>query len=126
MNEVIKNYNDLNAWKEGHKLVLLIYKVLSKFPREEKYALSDQLKRAAVSVTSCIAEGFSRRTAKDKAQFYRMSQGSLTETQNQIDIAFDLGYLEEIGYKEIKSQSVVVHKLLSGLIKATLENRFEK
>ena len=71
----IKSFTDLNAWKEGHKLVLIIYRVTEKFPRKEIFGLISQMKRCAISITSNIAEGFSRNTNKDKYQFYCMSQG---------------------------------------------------
>jgi len=113
----IKTFTDLNSWKEGHKLVLMIYKTVKIFPREELFGLTDQMKRAAVSITSNIAEGFSRQSYKEKAQFYAMSQGSVTEIQNQLIIARDVGYIDSNRFKEVADQTVVVHKLISGLIK---------
>lgn len=78
----IKSFTDLQAWKEGHKLVLLIYEMTDDFPKKEVYALASQMQRAAVSFTSNIAEGFSRQTDKDKSHFYIMALGSTTELQN--------------------------------------------
>jgi len=75
----IKSFIDLNAYKEAHKLVLMIYQVTKEFPKEERYGLIDQMRRAAVSITSNIAEGFSRKTIKDKYQFYTLAQSSLIE-----------------------------------------------
>ena len=66
----IKDFTDLFSWKESHKLILMIYKMLKKFPKEENFALSDQMRRASVSITSNIAEGFGRQTIKEKIQFY--------------------------------------------------------
>ncbi len=80
----IRSFTDLNAWKEGHKLVLEIYKFTQKFPKEEQFGLTNQLRRAVVSFTSNIAEGFSRNSYKEKLQFYSMALGSLTEVQNQL------------------------------------------
>lgn len=86
MNETIpakiRNFTDLNAWKESHKLVLEIYKVTKNFPREEIFGLFSQIKRSAVSITSNIAEGFGRFSKKEQIQFYYISIGSLTEIQN--------------------------------------------
>ncbi len=113
----IKSFTDLNAWREGHKLVLMIYKITKDFPKEELFGLANQMRRAAVSITSNIAEGFSRQSYKEKAQFYSTSQGSVTEIQNQLLIARDVKYINDNKFKEIADQTVVVHKLISGLIK---------
>ena len=83
----IKSFTDLNAWKESHKLVLMVYGVTKTFPREEIFALVSQMRRCAVSITSNIAEGFSRQSYKEKVQFYSISQGSVTELQSQLLIA---------------------------------------
>lgn len=117
----IESFKDLNTWKEGHKLVLLVYKTTKAFPKEESFALTNQLRRASVSITSNIAEGFSRQTYKDKVHFYTMALGSLTETQNQLIIARDLSYIENVGFGEIENQSIIVSKLLNGLIKKSKE-----
>ena len=80
----IKSFTDLNAWKEGHKLVLMIYETTKKFPKEEIFGLTIQLRRCSVSITSNLAEGFSRQSYKEKSYFYSMALGSVTELQNQI------------------------------------------
>lgn len=113
----IKSFTQLNAWKEGHKLVLTLYKTTKEFPKEEKYGLVDQIRRAAVSVVSNIAEGFSRESYKEKVQYYAMSKGSVTEIQSQLLIARDLQYMGKKEFDEVAEQTVVVHKILSGLIK---------
>ncbi len=113
----IRTFTDLDAWREAHKLVLLIYEETKGFPNEELFALTNQMKRAAVSITSCIAEGFSRQSYQEKVQFYSVSQGSNTELQNQLLIAKDVGYLDKEKFNEIAQQSIQVHKLLNGLIK---------
>lgn len=118
-NKKIKSFTDLEVWKEGHQLVLQIYKVTKSFPSEEKFGLIDQIRRAAVSITSNIAEGFSRYNFKEKKQFYRMALGSLTEVQNQLLIARDVGFLEGVLFNELAQQTVSVSKLLNGLIKST-------
>lgn len=116
-NAKIKSFTDLNAWKKGHLLVLNIYKITKNFPPEERYGLTSQMQRAAVSITSNIAEGFSRNTSKDKYQFYCMAHGSLTELQNQLIISRDLKYLDKIKFDSIAQQTVVVGKLINGLKK---------
>lgn len=114
----IKNFTDLNAWKEGHKLVLLIYKAVKVFPSKEQFILVSQILRAVISITSNIAEGFGRRGIKEKIRFYSMSQGSLRELQNQLIIAKDIGYISDKKFNEFWNQTIVVHKLLTGLIKS--------
>jgi len=111
----IKNFTDLNAYKEAHKLVLVIYKFTNKFPKEERYGLINQMRRATVSITSNIAEGFSRNTIKDKCQFYTLAQGSLTELQSQLLISRDLSYLTKEDFNQIANQTVIVNKLINGL-----------
>jgi len=114
----ITTFSDLYVWKEGHKLVLMIYQVTKSFPTQEKFALVDQMCRAVVSITSNIAEGFSRQGIKEKVQFYLMAKGSLTEIQNQLYIARDVSYINEVKFNEIWDQTIIVHKLITGLIKS--------
>ncbi len=115
-NSKIKEFTDLNAWKESHKLVLLVYKITRNFPREETYSLTDQMRRAATSITSNIAEGFGRQTYKEKVQFYYMAQGSLIELKNQIIIAKDVDYSDKASFEVLMSQANLAHRLLQGLI----------
>ena len=98
----IKSFTDLNAWKEGHGLVLSIYKITKTFPADERFGLTDQMRRCSVSITSNIAEGFSRKTKKEKAQFFYMALGSVTELQNQLLIVRDLSYISKTDFKRIK------------------------
>lgn len=113
----IKNFTDLNAWIEAHKLVLYVYKITMQFPKEEQFGLINQIRRAVVSVTSNIAEGFSRNSYKEKSQFYSMALGSLTEVQNQLIISLDLRYITKIEFLELEEIATTVNKLLNGLIK---------
>lgn len=115
----IRSFTDLDTWKEGHKFVLMIYEATETFPQSELYGLTDQLRRAAVSITSNIAEGFRRKGIKDKMKYYRMSLSSLTETQNQLLIGRDVHYLTLETFQKIAAQSVSVGKLLNGLLSAT-------
>ncbi|MCL5095815.1 MAG: four helix bundle protein [Patescibacteria group bacterium] len=113
----IKSFTDLIAWKEGHKLVLIIYKITQKFPKNESFAIIDQIRRCVVSITSNIAEGFSRQGKKEKIQFFYMALGSNTELQNQLLISKDLGYLGKEEFSEIAQQTIIVSKLINSLIK---------
>ncbi|MFA5925935.1 MAG: four helix bundle protein [Parcubacteria group bacterium] len=113
----IKSFTDLIVWQEGHKLAILIYKETKNFPKEEIYSLTNQMRRAATSITSNIAEGFGRRTYKEKVQFYYQAQGSLTELKNQILLAHDIGYLSKNRLFALGEQANIAHRLLQGFIK---------
>ena len=114
----IKSFTDLNCWKEGHKLVMNIYKITKSFPKDEQFGLINQIRRAVISITSNIAEGFSRQSRKEKLQFYYTAKGSLTELQNHLLIARDVKYLGKDGFDVLAEQTVQVSKLLNGLIKS--------
>ena len=113
----IKSFTDLEAWQEAHKLVLMIYKYSEKFPRKEIFVLVSQMRRSAISVSSNIAEGFSRSTVKDKCQFYTIALSSLIELQNQLIVARDVGYLLKNDFMIIAKQTISVAKLINGLRK---------
>lgn len=115
----IKSFTDLRVWQEGHGLVLIIYRITKKFPRAELFGLTSQICRAVVSITSNIAEGFSRQSFKEKLRFYYMALGSLTEVQNQLLIARDLGYLDQSEFNRVAKQTINVHKLLNSFITKT-------
>ena len=115
----IKNFTDLDAWKEGHVLVLMIYQITKSFPRDELFALVSQMRRCVVSITSNIAEGFSRQSYKEKTQFYSMAQGSVTELQNQILISKDVGYISDAEFNNISLQAEKVHRIINGLIRSS-------
>jgi len=115
--KTIRSFTDLDAWKEGHKLALIMYEVTKTLPKEEIFSLIMQMRRAAVSITSNIAEGFSRQSYKEKLQFYSISLGSLTELQNQSLVARDVKFMSEVDFQRIAQQSIRVSKLVNGLIK---------
>jgi four helix bundle protein len=118
MNNKIKSFTDLIVWQEAHKLALEIYKITKNFPKEETYSLTDQMKRCSISISSNIAEGFSRQGKKEKIQFYFTAKGSLTELQNQLLLAKDVKYLRLESFKSLAEQTVTVHKLINGLVKS--------
>ena len=124
-NNKIQKFTDLYAWQEGHKLVLMVYRETESFPEKERYGLTDQMRRASVSITSNIAEGFSRRSAKEKNRFYDMAQASLVELQNQLIISKDVRYLSTEKFKVIAEQSITTHKLINGLMRSTKDKNFK-
>lgn len=115
MNEAKYNYKNLDVYKESKTLVKHVYTLLKKFPREEQYALCDQLRRAAVSIPSNLAEGTGRTSPKDQAHFLEMAYGSLMEVDCQMDIAQDLGYIKDEDLDSINAQISRVAALLSGM-----------
>lgn len=120
----IKSFTELVAWKRAHSLVINVYNITKSFPYEERFGLSDQLRRAVVSVTSNIAEGFNRRTAVDKNHFYGTALGSIAEIQSQLLISRDLNYLKSDIFQTLGSQTVEIHKLINGLIKSSQTKKY--
>jgi four helix bundle protein len=121
--KTIKSFTDLTAWQKAHALAVAIYKATIEFPTNEQFGLTNQIRRAAVSVTSNIAEGFGRRSKADRTHFYDMARASLAETQSQLLLARDVGYLAAPVFTVLATQSVEVHKIMTGLINATREQK---
>ncbi|MFA6493448.1 MAG: four helix bundle protein [Candidatus Paceibacterota bacterium] len=116
----IHNFTDLEAWKESQKLVILVYKTTKMFPSDEKFGLTNQIRRASVSIVSNIAEGFGRNSGKDKSQFYAIAKGSLLEVESQLLVAKDLGYLDEKNFNDINNSIRIAIRLISGLIRSAM------
>jgi four helix bundle protein len=109
------DYKKLNVYIESKILVKMVYALLKKFPKEEQYALCDQLRRAVISVPSNISEGFGRYSSKEQVHFFEIAYGSLREVDCQLDIACDLGYISTSEYDEIEKQINIVSAILSGV-----------
>jgi four helix bundle protein len=111
-----KSFEEINAWKKGHDLVLELYHITNNSKGlSSDFGLKDQLRRAAVSITSNIAEGHERNTKKDFARFLNMSKGSAAEVRNQILIARDLNYITFDEYESMRSKLIEIGSMLSGL-----------
>ena len=115
----IQTFKDLVSWQKSHTLVVEIYKETASFPAYEQFGLTNQVRRAAVSIVSNVAEGFGRRTVGDRLHFYDMARASLHEVQAQLLIGKDVGFLKEATYNKLDNDSVECHKLLTGLINKT-------
>jgi four helix bundle protein len=115
----IKEFSDLLVWQKSRDLCLKIYETTANFPKEEIFGLTSQIKRAVISISSNIAEGFSRRNKKEKAQFYYIALGSLSEIKSQLLIAKDLEFLTLNDYLSISSLCIETSKLITSLIKST-------
>lgn len=107
---------DLVAWQQAIDLVELVYEVTAKFPREEIYGLTSQVRRAAVSVASNIAEGQGRNSPREFVQFLGMARGSLTEVETQVLIAGRLKWMDGSSGEELLKQIERVRRLVNGLI----------
>jgi four helix bundle protein len=117
MNE-IKSYKDLYIWQKGNKIVFLVYQLVKAFPKEELFALTNQLKRASVSVPSNIAEGYGRNSEKSFSHFLDISRGSLFEIETQLIIAKELGYVtNELLFQEILNQIEEESKMINSFSK---------
>lgn len=108
------SFRNLICYQKGRALVKEVYKVVKTLPAEEKYALGDQLRRAAVSITSNIAEGTGRQSLKDQAHFMELSYGSLMEVQSQLDVALDLGFIDEGTHDRLECMVAEESRVLSG------------
>jgi len=117
MNGKIRNFRDLDIWKLGKKLVVDVYKVTQSFPKEESYGLVSQMRRAAISIPSNIAEGFNRFHNKEYRQFLYIAIGSCAELETQVEIAFELKYLGEISKNELLEAIDHESRMLRNLIK---------
>lgn len=124
MNTQIKHFTDLFAWQKNHFLVLEIYKLTKKFFKDELFGLTSQIRRAVVSITSNIAEGYGRFHFKDIIKFYTIARGSSTEVRNHLIIAKDLGYITEEEFNKIKVISFEGYKLICGIIQSTEKAKF--
>jgi four helix bundle protein len=98
-------------------LVTLIYKLVLELPENEKYGLTPQIKRSAISIPSNIAEGYGRNYRKDYSRFLQIARGSLLENQTQIEIAVNLDFIKVENLEEIKELSIEIEKMLNSLIK---------
>lgn len=112
----MNSFRNLNAYIKAKELVSVVYTLIKKFPKEEQYALCDQLRRAVISIPSNIAEGSGRLTIKDQSHFYSIAYGSLMEVFAQVDVACDLGYITKEEFQHLESLIDVEAKILTGLV----------
>lgn len=111
-----KNYTDLEVWKEARILSKEIYLVSANFPSEERFGLTGQIRRAAVSVPSNIAEGCGRNYPKDSIQFFFIARGSVYEIETQLYLSYDLNFMNETDLQVLLKRLETTRKLLNGFI----------
>ena len=117
------SYRSLVVWQKGMELAEKVYLITKKFPKEEIYALTSQVRRSAVSVPSNIAEGKGRGTDKEFVQFLRIALGSLYELQTQLELALRIEYITEKEFESIDQQMFEVEKMLNSLISSKLRSQ---
>ena len=115
MSDIKYDFKQLDVYQEAKALVMMVYNLLKKFPKEETYALCDQLRRAAISIPSNIAEGTGRYSSKEQVHFFEIAYGSLLEVECQVDIAHDLQYITDEEFYAIEPQMRKVAALIAGL-----------
>lgn len=113
------SFEKLEVWKKSRELVKTIYTLTRSFPDEEKFGLMSQLRRAAISVSSNIAEGSTRQSKKDKARFYEIAFGSLIEIMNQLILSSDLKYITIDELNKIRIQVDEIGRMLNALHQST-------
>ena len=116
-------YQDLIAWQKAKTFATEVYRATEPFPRTEIYGLTSQLRRAAISVASNIAEGQGRVTRGEFCHFLGQARGSLLELENQLAIAVDLSFLEQQEFCSLQQNSLEIRKLLNGLIESMRSNK---
>ncbi|MCK4649767.1 four helix bundle protein [Candidatus Pacearchaeota archaeon] len=112
----MRDFRDLDVWKRAFLFGKEIYKVTSGFPKSEVYGLTSQLRRAAVSISSNIAEGCGRRTSKDFVSFLHNAMGSIREVENQVMLAGEVGYLEKVKAEELVKELNNMGRMLNRFI----------
>ena len=108
----MKDFRDLKVWERGHKLTLEIYKITSRFPREEMYGLTSQIRRACASIPTNIAEGCGRSRDTELARFIEIAIGSASELEYQLLLSRDLELINEADFKSLIAEAVEIKKML--------------
>jgi four helix bundle protein len=122
---MLKNYRELIVWQKSYQLCIEIYRITKDFPREEKFGLTSQIRRAVVSVPSNIAEGYGRKTTPEYIHALYVAYGSNCELETQILLSRDLGYIEVEDMRRLQENIGEVERMLKALIKS-LEKKLSK
>ena len=118
MPNAVRSYKDLVAWQKSMDLVTAVYRASQGFPKEEIFGLVSQIRRAAVSIPSNIAEGHARTSKKEFQYFLSNARGSLAELETQLTIAHQLAYIDETGINQLLGRLGEVGRILNGLLAA--------
>ena len=115
----MRDFRDLETWQVARRLRAELYRIVRMFPREETYGLVAQIRRAAISVTANLAEGYGRYSFQENLQFCRQSRGSVYELRDHLTTALDAGYISQETYAQLESLAISVIRLLNGYIRST-------
>ena len=115
---MIESYKDLIVWKKSYNLTLKIYKITQNFPKHETYGVVSQIRRSVSSIPSNIAEGKARGYTKEYIRFLQIARASLEETKVFLSLSFDLNYISDIIYTDLKCSCIEIGKMLNGLIRS--------
>jgi len=113
----VRPHENLEVWQKAVEFVVLIYMRTKEFPSEEKFGLTSQVRRAAVSIPANIAEGAARQSDKEFLQFISIAQGSCSEVETELLIGYKLGFLKQTDYIELKASADSIGRMLIGLSK---------
>ncbi len=114
----IKSFKDLHAWQKSMEFAAMVYEITAEFPKEERYGIVSQMRRAAISIPSNIAEGHSRNTTGEFVQFLGIAKGSLAELETLILMSIRLGYIDELPANNALEPCAVTGRLLNGLVRS--------
>jgi len=119
----MKDFRQLMVWEKAHQLALTVYKATAKFPKEELYGLTSQIRRASMSIPTNIAEGCGRNTDAEFARFLQIAMGSASETEYELILARDLEFLANDNYESLHNEVEEVKRMLASLLKTICSNR---
>lgn len=119
---MLKNYKELRVWQKAYQLCVEVYRITRNFPKEERYGLTSQIRKAAVSVPSNIAEGYGRKTTREYVQALYVAYGSNCELETQVLLSGDLGYIEADDLEKLQKNLGDIERMLKGLINS-LKNK---
>jgi four helix bundle protein len=119
----MKDFRDLVVWQKAHRLTLSAYKLTATFPKEERYGLTSQIRRCAVSIAANIAEGCGKRGNAEFQRFLNIASGSASELEYEFMLARDLGFVTGTDYAEVEQQVTEVKRMLAGLVNKVAADR---
>jgi len=122
---MLKNYRDLKVWQKSYRLCLDLYRITKKFSKEERFGLTSQIRRAAVSIPSNIAEGYGRKTTADYLRSLYIAYGSVCELETQVLLSGDLNYVNKQNLRALKDDTEEVERMLKALIKSLEKKRLD-